>query len=209
MVRRRMPAILAAVAVLICGGAGLAQAAAGAARVAKPRLPALRLVAASPKGTAPVPGDSTITLRFSAPLAPLTRRSEPRLSPSTSGAWTQPNPTTLRFTPTGGYLPGTVVHVVVPKGLAATNGAVLRKAVAMGFQVEAGSTVRLTQVLADLRYLPVHLASTANQPRPGDTAGQLRAISRRLRRGSCWGPIGPRNSGTCGITIPRPCSGAR
>ncbi len=185
MVRLRVPAILLAAAVLIGAGAGPAEAGAG-----KARPPALRLVVVSPKGTAPVPGDSTIKLRFSAPLAPLTARSTPQLSPSTAGAWSQPNPTTLRFTPTGGYLPGTVVHITVPKGLAATNGAALRKAATVSFTVQAGSTVRLAQVLADLRYLPVHLASSANQPRPGDTAGQLRAIfsppAARLVLGSDW-----------------------
>ena len=90
MVRLRVPAILLVAAALIGAGAGQAQAGAG-----KGRPPALRLVVVSPKGTAPVPGDSTIKLRFSAPLAPLTARSMPRLSPSTAGAWAQPNPTTL------------------------------------------------------------------------------------------------------------------
>jgi hypothetical protein len=181
MKMRCVTAILLAAAVLIVGGAGEAQA-------AKAHPSALRLVAVSPKGTAA--GDATIKLRFSAPLAPLTARSEPRLSPSTAGAWSQPNPTTLSFTPSGAYLPGTVVHVTVPKRLAATNGAVLHKAVTVTLAVEDGSTVRLAQLLADLRYLPVHLASTANQPRPGDTAGQLRAIfqppAARLVLGADW-----------------------
>lgn len=178
---RVFTSLLAVGAVLIAVGAGPAQA-------AKPRPPALRLVSASPTGTAP--GDATIKLRFSAPLAPLTARSEPRLSPSTAGTWSQPTPRTLSFTPTGAFWPGTVVRVTVPRGLAATNGAVLRRAVTSTFQVQPGSTVRLTQVLADLRYLPVHLASSANQPRPGDTAGQLRAIfsppAARLQLGSDW-----------------------
>ncbi|MGN6872481.1 MAG: L,D-transpeptidase family protein [Solirubrobacteraceae bacterium] len=181
MKMRRFPGILLAVTALIVGGAGQAQA-------AKPRPAALRLVAVSPKATAP--GDATITLHFSAPLAPLTARSEPRLSPSTPGAWSQSNPKTLSFTPTGAYLPGTVVHITVPRALAGADGAKLGRAVTATFQVQAGSTVRLTQLLADLRYLPVHLASTANQPRPGDTAGQLRAIfsppAARLELGSDW-----------------------
>jgi lipoprotein-anchoring transpeptidase ErfK/SrfK len=181
---RCLSAFLLAAAVLIVGGVGQAQAA------AKARPPALRLVAVSPKDTAPVPGDSTIKLRFSAPLASLTARSEPRLSPSTAGTWSQPNPTTLTFTPTGAYWPGTVVHLTVPRALAGVDGAKLPKAVTITFAVEPGSTARLAQVLADLRYLPVHLASSANQPRPGDTAGQLRAIFSpppgRLVLGSAW-----------------------
>jgi lipoprotein-anchoring transpeptidase ErfK/SrfK len=178
---RRIHAILLCCGVLIAGGAEQAQA-------AKPRSPALHLAAVSPK--APAPGDATIELRFSAPLAPVTKRTEPRLSPSIPGAWSQPNPTTLSFTPSGAYLPATVVHVTVPKGLAATNGAVLRKATTATFQVGDGSTARLAQLLAQLRYLPVHLASSAHQPRPGDTVRQLRAIfeppAGRLEMGSDW-----------------------
>jgi hypothetical protein len=178
---RRVPAILLAAAILIVGGAGQAQA-------AKPRPAALRVVGISPSGTAP--GDATIQLRFSKPLVPVTKQTEPRLSPSTAGAWSQPNPTTLRFTPSGAYLPGTAVKIVAPRGLAAADGTTLRKAVTAAFQVQDGSTVRLAQVLSDLRYLPVHLASTADQPRPGDTAGQLRAIFQppagRLVLGSDW-----------------------
>jgi hypothetical protein len=179
---RRAPAmLLLAAATALAAGAGQAEA-------AKPRVAALRLVASSPKTTAP--GDGTIELRFSAPLVPVTKRTEPRLSPSTPGSWSQPNPSTLSFTPSGAYLPGTVVKITVPKGLAATNGAVLRKTATATFEVQDGSTTRLAQLLAELRYLPVHLASSAHQPRPEDTAGQLRAIfhppAGRLLFGSDW-----------------------
>jgi hypothetical protein len=181
MKMRCVPALLLASAVLIAGGAGPAQA-------AKPHVAALRLAAVSPTGTAP--GDATIQLRFSKPLAPITGQTEPRLSPSTAGAWSQPNPTTLRFTLSGAYLPGTVVRIGVPKGLAAADGTRLGRADTATFQVQDGSSVRLTQLLADLRFLPVHLASSAHQPRPGDTAGQLRAIFQppagRLVLGADW-----------------------
>ena len=174
-------ALLLAVAVLLVGDVERTWA-------AIPRPPALRLTAVSPKGAAP--GYARIELRFSAPLAPVTSRSEPKLSPGTAGAWSQPSPTTLVFTPSGGYLPGTVVHVTVPKGLAATDGASLRRAATVTFQVQDGSDVRLAQLLAELRFLPVHLSSSANQPRPGDTAGQLRAIfhppAGRLLLGTGW-----------------------
>jgi hypothetical protein len=158
--------VVLAAAVLLAGGAGQAGAATSAA-------PALRLTGAFPEGTAP--GDATIVLRFSTPLSRVTARSEPRLSPATGGAWSQPNPTTLRFIPSGGYLPGTVVHITVPKGLAAADGAALRQPVTASYQVQNGSVARLSQLLAELRYLPVHVVS-ARQPRPGDTDGQIRAI---------------------------------
>jgi L,D-transpeptidase catalytic domain/Bacterial Ig-like domain len=174
-------ALLVVAAVVLAGGAEQARAAA-------PRPPTLRLTVASPKGAAP--GDATIELRFSAPLAPMTARSAPKLSPQTAGAWSQPSPTTLSFTPSGGYLPGTVVRITVPRGLASTDGASLRRAVTVTFQVQEGSSARLTQLLAELRYLPVHLSSIAHQPAPGDTAGQVRAIfqppAARLALGAVW-----------------------
>jgi peptidoglycan hydrolase-like protein with peptidoglycan-binding domain len=173
--------VLVAAAVLFAGGPAQARAATSAA-------PALRLVSMFPKGAAP--GDATIELRFSAPLAPLSARFEPKLSPAIAGAWSQTNPTTLSFTPSGAYLPDTVVHITVPKTLTATSGAKLGSAATATFQVQDGSVVRLTQLLAQLRYLPVHLASSADQPRPGDTDAQLRAIFQpppgRLVLGSVW-----------------------
>jgi hypothetical protein len=82
------------------------------------------------------------------------------------------------------------VRVVVPRALAGADGAKLRRAVTATYRVQDGSTVRLAQLLAELRFLPVHLASSAHQPRPEDTAGQLRAIfqppSGRLVLGADW-----------------------
>ena len=171
---------LAVALLLVAVGAGSAQAATPHA--------ALRLTSVSPKGSAP--GDATIALRFSTPLAPVTARTEPRLSPRIAGAWSQPNPTTLAFTPTGAYLPGTVVHVAVPRALTAADGAELRRASTVEFVVQNGSDVRLTQLLAELRYLPVHLTSIRHQPAPGNAAGQLRAIFQppagRLALGAEW-----------------------
>ena len=184
---RGIDAVLVAGAVLFAAAVPLAGGA-KPARAAAPRPPALRLAGVSPEGAAP--GDATIELRFSAPLAPVTARSEPRLSPPTAGTWSQPTPMTLSFTPSDGYLPDTVVHITVPKALASPDGASLRRAVTATFQVQNGSTVRLEQLLAELRYLPVHLSSIAHQPAPGDAAGQLRAIFQppagRLTVGADW-----------------------
>src|SRR5580658_5039182 len=96
-IRSRIASAVLVAAVLLAGGAEQAVAATSSQ-------PALRLTGAFPEGTAP--GDATIVLRFSTGLAPLTARSQPRLSPAIPGAWSQPNPTTLRFIPTSAYLPG-------------------------------------------------------------------------------------------------------
>src|ERR1700733_4165086 len=106
----RARAFLVIGAVLLLGGAS------GQAWAATPRAPALRLIAVSPKAGATAPGDATIELRFSAPLAPLTARDAPKLSPSTPGTWSEPNPTTLSFVPTGGDPPGPVRRGGGPQG---------------------------------------------------------------------------------------------
>jgi hypothetical protein len=191
--------LLAVAVVLLCGAAQ--------ASAAETRPPALRLLTVSPKG--PAPGDATIELRFSAPLVPLTARTEPKLSPAAAGSWSQPSPTTLAFTPSLGYLPGTVVHVTVRKGLASTDGVVLRRAVSASFDVENGSGVRLAQLLAELRYLPVHptppRTSRVRETPPGSSARS----STRPRAGWSSAPTGRRSCGGCGSTTPRRSSGAR
>jgi lipoprotein-anchoring transpeptidase ErfK/SrfK len=179
MIRSIATALLLGAALLLAGGAQ------GAGATTRPQ--ALRMTGAFPEGTAP--GDAAIVLRFSTGLAPVTARSEPKLSPAAAGTWSQPNPTTLRFIPTGAYLPGTVVHITVPKTLTAVDGATLTQAATASFNVENGSVVRLTQLLAELRYLPVHVVS-ARQPAPRDTPGQLRAIFQpptvKLALGAEW-----------------------
>src|ERR1700749_542054 len=83
--------------------------------------PALHPVSASPRGV--VLGDAVVRLRFSAPLAAATGSTAPRIKPALAGHWSQPTPTTLQFTPTGAYLPGTTVIVTLPKGFSAATGA--------------------------------------------------------------------------------------
>ena len=163
----RARTVLLTVAVLLVGGAE-----AGVGGHARP--PALRLIACPPGHGS---GDATIELRFSAPLAPLnTRRA--RLSPATAGAWSQPNPTTLASPRAAGTCRARSCSITVPRACRPPNGASLRRAVTATFQVGERVRCPARQLLAELRFLPVHLASSAHQPRPGDTAGQLRAIFR-------------------------------
>jgi hypothetical protein len=134
----------------------------------------LRVLAVAPSvGT--VLGNAVFTVRFSAPLSPTGRPHMPELTPALAGTWSEPTATTLRFAPTGAYLPGTVVHLTVPAGIKAADGAVLKRAVIRTYRVGDPSPARLPQLLADLRYLPVHFVS-ADDPRAGDRDAQLRAL---------------------------------
>lgn len=184
---RRLRPGLSILGALLCSVASFAAAAAPAG-AAKTHRPALRLVAVSPKGSAP--GDAAIQLRFSAPLAKASSRSLPRLSPGTAGTWSAASPTTLRFSPRVGYLPGTRVHITVPRTLAAASGARLPRPATATVRIGAGSGTRLVQLLAQLRYLPLHFQASGPQPKAGDAAGQLRAAfappAGRLRFGAGW-----------------------
>jgi len=122
-----------------------------------------------------VPGNATLTVHFDAKLTPIAQAQLPKLTPALAGAWSQPTATTLRFTPTAAYLPGTVVHLTVPAGIKATDGGVLKRAVTRTYQVGEPSSARLSQLLADLRYLPVHFVSS-HDPRAGDENAQLQAL---------------------------------
>lgn len=132
---------------------------------------ALRVLAAQPTGTAA--GDSPLTITLSRPLpAKVPPGSRPRLSPDIAGRWSEPTPDTLRFTPYGAYTSGTHVTVTVPARLAAADGAHLRAPYKFSFTAGAYSDVRLVQLLAQLDYLPVRLASSLTL---GNPRAQIRA----------------------------------
>ena len=179
---RTLLILLAAVVGL---GAALASTAAAATSPVKPAQPAKpHVVSTAPRGV--VAGDSAVRIVFSEPMAPLTSASTPRITPATPGHWAQPTPTTLEFVPTGAYLPGTAVTVTVRRGLAATDGARLAHTVTVTYTARDGSPVRLEQLLAQLRYLPVHLV-THGGPRDRDAAAQQRAIYAPPKGAFRWG----------------------
>lgn len=163
-------------AVLAFGGASAA-AASGA--------PPLRVLSVTPGGGT-VAGDPSFTVHFSAPLAAAAKA--PQLSPALAGRWSETT-TSLRFTPASAYLPGTRFHLTIPAGIKAADGAALARAITLTYRVGQPSAARLTQLLADLRYLPVHFVSR-HDPRAGDMGGQLRALysppSGRFAFGRGW-----------------------
>ena len=153
-----------------------------AAAAAKPA--GLRVVSAAPHGV--VAGDASVRVNFSLPLAPLTRSAAPKITPALRGRWSAPTPTTLQFTPTGAYLPGTAVTVTIPKGLRAADGARLRHPVTVRYTAAGGSPERLRQLLAQLDYLPLHFVSHGG-PASKDAAAQQRAVYAAPRGVFRWG----------------------
>jgi hypothetical protein len=162
-------------------GAGVASGAASATPTPPTSLPptavtpaALRVVSVSPRRTRAIPGDARFSVRFSVALA-ATQRVAVRLVPALAGRWKQVGPRALQFMPASAFAPGQVVRLVVPAGITAADGAKLRRSLSYRFRVGQPSPVRLVQLLAGLRFLPVHFESRAN-PRERDAAGQLRAL---------------------------------
>jgi hypothetical protein len=134
----------------------------------------LRVISILPHQGRTILGDAHFRIRFSAPLA-ARQTVAVRLVPALAGRWRQIGADTLGFTPASAFAPGQRVRLIVPAGIRAADGAVLKRPVRFRYRVGQPSPVRLVQLLAGLRYLPVHFVSR-NNPRQRDTAGQLQAL---------------------------------
>jgi hypothetical protein len=112
-------------------------------------------------------GASPVRVTLSAPLA--SNSPMPALHPAIPGAWTKAG-TTLTFTPSTPFWPGTRVRVTLAGGsggLRSAAGGVLAKTTTERFTTQHWSNLRLKQMLAQLGYLPLKWkpqSSTAFQP---------------------------------------------
>jgi len=201
-------ALAGAVALAACGATagaatgGVLTQASPAAATRKPA-PALRVVAVRPRrGAVAAPAAGALVIRFSAPIAPDTPR--PWLEPRVPGSWEPAGPATLVFRPAGHWPPLASVRLVVPAGRFGVRGAaggLLARRYTSSFTTAAGSTLRLNQLLAELRYLPLRFRATQAGARLGAATDpylvSLKAVPgrftwryRRLRPllGSLWRP---------------------
>ena len=141
------------------------------ARPAASKLP-LNVVAVTPvDGASGVASDTTITVRFSVPLA--AHSPVPSLDPPVAGTWQQVNPTTMTFVASAPLVPSSSVTVSVPAGSAGIVGAsgqTLTQGASVHFGVSPGSTLRLQQLLAQLGYLPVSFTPAGQPAAPQELA---------------------------------------
>jgi L,D-transpeptidase catalytic domain/Bacterial Ig-like domain len=118
--------------------------------------PALRVMSVSPApGARGVDGTDPVTVDFSAALA--TGSPVPSLHPSVPGSWSQSG-AMLVFTPSVPFTPGQAVTLRIPggqSGVRAADGGVLARHLDVRFRTQGWSTLRLQQILAQLRYLPL------------------------------------------------------
>jgi hypothetical protein len=146
----------------------------------------------------PVPGAADaalgrpITLTFDEPVAKALGGVRPRISPATAGTWTEPNADTLVFTPQNpGFGPGTAVtvtfgHPVTVVGGSSGVSAVVAASGSYHFTISQVSVLRLQQILAQLRYLPLNFTPAPGVRSPTTLAGEAATLGRPLKGSFSW-----------------------
>ena len=113
-------------------------------------------IAANPTAGSTISASTPIELTFSKPVKKILGSEKPKLSPEVDGKWSQPNPHTLRFVPSGFGAPlATDLKVELPEEVEVvqSDGSAeerLRGQVGSPGRLE----LRLQQMLAELDYLP-------------------------------------------------------
>jgi L,D-transpeptidase catalytic domain len=146
----------------------------------------------------PAPGsaraglDSPITLTFDEPVASALGTARPRVSPATAGTWTEPDADTLVFTPQGlGFGPGTAVAVSFDRPVTVVGGSPAGSVVTAAsgsyhFAVTQASVLRLQQILAQLRYLPLNFTPAPGVRPPTTFAGEVATLGSPLKGSFSW-----------------------
>ncbi len=166
-------------------------------------------------GSVTASSDSPVSLTFDHAVSSVLGTSRPTLTPAVAGAWSQPAPNRLVFTPSGfGFGPGTsvTVHFDRPVAVAAstaatttgvtTTAAVTTAATTTGvtttaavttaatttysFQVAPGSLLRLAQLLAQLDYLPLRFVPSPGVALPVTVSQEVSSISAPLQGSFSW-----------------------
>jgi lipoprotein-anchoring transpeptidase ErfK/SrfK len=129
----------------------------------------------APSGTAET-GTTPITLTFSEPVRRVLGDQHPRIDPSVPGQWSEPDSTTLVFTPSGfGFGPSAQVTVTLDRALSILGvGDKPMTSSSFSFTTAPGSLLRVDQILARLGYLPVTF--TPSGPQPTTTAAEEAAV---------------------------------
>lgn len=170
-------AVIIAIAIITIGSSSSRPRASGhggAERAAVHHGPAapLKVLAVSPsKGSSGVIGDDVVQLTFSAPVAE--GSPWPAITPDVPGGW-QAVGTTLTFTPTAPFSPGTKFAIRIPAGRAgvrSANGGLLTRSWRTTFSTAHYSRLRLAELLSQLGYLPLTWEPSAGGRITGEPAG--------------------------------------
>ena len=122
-------------------------------------------------------GASPVRVTLSAPLA--SNSPMPAVHPATPGTWTKAG-TTLTFTPSTPFWPGTRVRVTLAggsQGLRSAAGGVLAKTTTERLTTKHWSGLRLKQMLAQMGYLPLKWKpQNPSAFQPDNMASELAAV---------------------------------
>jgi hypothetical protein len=113
------------------------------------------IVAASPTAGATISATTPLELTFSKPVKKIFGGEDPKLSPEIDGKWATKNRHTIVFTPSGFGAPlAAELKVELPEklGIVQADGST-KESTTVGWDVPAGSELRLQQMLAQLGYL--------------------------------------------------------
>jgi L,D-transpeptidase catalytic domain len=114
------------------------------------------IVAATPTAGTTISASTPLELTFSKPVKKIFGGEDPKLSPEIPGKWKTKNRHTVVFTPSGFGAPlAAEMKVELPEklGIVQSDGST-KEATTVGWEVPAGSEMRLQQLLAGLGYLP-------------------------------------------------------
>jgi hypothetical protein len=136
--------------------------------------------------------NSPVTLTFDEPVAKALGPKRPVISPATPGTWTEPDADTLTFTPTGtGFAPGTPVTVSFGRPVTAVSGSARETVLTSAsssyhFSVTQPSVLRVQQILARLRYLPLNFTPARGVREPTTLAGEAATLGNPLKGTFSW-----------------------
>jgi hypothetical protein len=167
---RRLLPLLLALGLAGCGATATTHLAPSASNQAAQTTTTTSTSSAAPQRLLSYPqglvnGAQAVVLHFAKPIS---RSVRPILTPTVAGHWSRSSATTLTFTPMIGWAPSTAISLELPAALVG-HGRTLHWTTAVA------SSQRLTQLLADLGYLPVHFVSHAD-PQLRDDQRQLQAV---------------------------------
>ena len=117
------------------------------------------------------PGQRDLSVTFSRPVS--LQKATPVLSPAIAGRWIQSSAITLSYELDSPLIPSSQEVLTVPggsSGVRGTDGATLATSHSVTFDIAAGDTLRLQQLLAGLNFLPVGFTPTGPAPDRADLA---------------------------------------
>jgi lipoprotein-anchoring transpeptidase ErfK/SrfK len=122
-------------------------------------------------GAENVASNAAISVTFSTPVT--LSKVTPHLVPSVAGTWVRTGTDTLTYDLDSPLIPSSHEILTIPggsSGVRGTNGAKLSSSASFSFNVVAGDTLRLQQLLAQLDFLPLGFSPTGAAPSKADLA---------------------------------------